>query len=74
MITVVNYGGLESDIVRRTYTIDNLPAAPELRFQGSVEIYDQDLPASSAIAGTILEIRFNVVNTGDLDTTDLHLN
>lgn len=73
-IRLVNKSGLESDIVRRTYTIDNLPPAPELRFQGSVEIYDQDdLPASSAIAGTILEIRFNVVNTGDLDATDLHL-
>ena len=73
-IRLVNKSGLESDIVRRTYTIDNLPPAPELRFQGSVEIYDRDdLPASSAIAGTILEIRFNVVNTGDLDATDLHL-
>ena len=73
-IRLVNKSGLESDIVRRTYTIDNLPPAPELTFQGSVEIYDQDdLPASSAIAGTILEIRFNVVNTGDLDATDLHL-
>ncbi|GIR66822.1 MAG: hypothetical protein CM15mP71_0480 [Candidatus Poseidoniales archaeon] len=71
---MVNKSGLESDIVRRTYTIDNLPPAPELRFQGSVEVYDRDdLPASSAIAGTILEIRFNVVNTGDLDATDLHL-
>ncbi|MEC8789230.1 MAG: CARDB domain-containing protein, partial [Candidatus Thermoplasmatota archaeon] len=73
-IRLVNKSGLESDIVRRTYTIDNLPPAPELRFQGSVEVYDRDdLPASSAIAGTILEIRFNVVNTGDLDATDLHL-
>jgi subtilisin family serine protease len=73
-IRLVNKSGLESDIVRRTYTIDNLPPAPELRFQGSVEVYDRDdLPATSTIAGTILEIRFNVVNTGDLDATDLHL-
>ena len=72
-IRLVNKSGLESDIVRRTYTIDNLPAAPELRFQGSVEIFDQELPASKTIAGTILEIHFNVVNTGDLDATDLHL-
>ena len=72
-IRVVNKSGLESDIVRRTFTIDNLPAAPELTFQGSVEVYDQDLPASKAIAGTILEVRFNVVNSGDLDATDLHL-
>ena len=50
-----------------------MPAAPELRFQGTVQIFDQDLPASKAVAGTILEIHFNVVNTGDLDATDLHL-
>ena len=72
-IRLVNKSGIESDIVRRTFTVDNMPAAPELRFQGSVQIYDQDLPASKAIAGTILEIHFNVVNTGDLDATDLHL-
>ena len=72
-IRLVNKSGVESDIVRRTFTVDNMPAAPELRFQGSVQIYDQDLPASKAIAGTILEIHFNVVNTGDLDATDLHL-
>jgi len=72
-IKLVNMSGAESDIVRRTFTIDNMPAAPELRFQGTVQIYDQDLPASKAVAGTILEIHFNVVNTGDLDATDLHL-
>ena len=72
-IRLVNKSGIESDIVRRTFTVDNMPAAPELRFQGSVQIYDQDLPASKAIAGTILEIHFSVVNTGDLDATDLHL-
>ena len=72
-IKLVNKSGIESDIVRRTFTIDNMPAAPELRFQGTVQIFDQDLPASKAVAGTILEIHFNVVNTGDLDATDLHL-
>jgi hypothetical protein len=55
-IKLVNVSGAESDVVRRTFTIDNLPAAPELRFQGSVQIYDQDLPAESAVAGTILEV------------------
>ena len=44
-IRLVNKSGVESDIVRRTFTVDNMPAAPELRFQGSVQIYDQDLPA-----------------------------
>jgi subtilisin family serine protease len=72
-IKLVNTSGAESDVVRRTFTIDNQPAAPELRFQGTVQIMDQDLPASKAVAGTILEVHFSVVNTGDLDATDLHL-
>ena len=72
-IKLVNVSGAESDIVRRTFTIDNQPAAPELRFQGTVQIMDQDLPASKAVAGTILEVHFSVVNTGDLDATDLPL-
>lgn len=72
-VKLVNTSGSESDIVRRTFTVDNQPAAPELRFHGSVQILDQDLPASKAVAGTILEIHFSVVNTGDLDATDLHL-
>tara|TARA_B100000459_G_scaffold146843_1_gene114159 strand:+ start:3548 stop:8449 length:4902 start_codon:yes stop_codon:yes gene_type:complete len=72
-IKLVNKSGIESDVVRRTFTIDNMPAAPELRFQGTVQIFDQDLPANKAVAGTILEIHFSVVNTGDLDATDLHL-
>ena len=72
-VKLVNVSGAESDIVRRTFTIDNQPAAPELRFQGVVQILDQDLPASKAVAGTILEVHFSVVNTGDEDATDLHL-
>ena len=72
-VKLVNVSGTESDLVRRTFTVDNQPAAPELRFQGSVQILDQDLPASTAVAGTILEIHFNVVNTGDKDATDLHV-
>lgn len=72
-IRLVNESGTESDITRRTFTVDNLPAAPELRFQGTVQVYDQDLPAQSAMAGTILEVHFGVVNTGDADASDLHL-
>jgi len=72
-LKLVNLSGSESDIVRRTFTIDNQPAAPELRFQGTVQILDQDLPASTAVSGTILEVHFSVVNTGDEDATDLHL-
>ena len=73
-IKMVNTSGAESDVVRRTFTIDNMPAAPELRFQGTVQIMDQDLPATKAVAGTILEVHFSVVNTGDAVATDLHLN
>ena len=72
-VKLINVSGVESELVRRTFNIDNLPAAPELRFQGSVTIMDQDLPADNAVAGTILEVHFNVVNTGDADATDLHL-
>ena len=72
-IRLVNESGAESDITRRTFTVDNLPAAPELRFQGTVQVYDQDLPAQTAIAGTILEVHFGVSNIGDADATDLHL-
>ena len=72
-LKLVNISGYESDIVRRTFTIDNQPAAPELRFQGTVQILDQDLPASTAVSGTILEVHFSVVNTGDEDATDLHV-
>ena len=71
---MVNLSGLETDVVRRTFTVDNQPAAPALKFQSSVEILDQDLlPATSAVAGTVLEIHFSVVNTGDADASDLHL-
>lgn len=73
-IKMVNLSGLETDVVRRTFTVDNQPAAPALKFQSSVEILDQDLlPATSAVAGTVLEIHFSVVNTGDADASDLHL-
>ena len=72
-VKLVNMSGQESDLVRRTFNVDNLPAAPALRFQGSVQIIDQDLPASTAVAGTILEVHFSVVNTGDDEATDLHL-
>jgi serine protease AprX len=72
-VKLVNISGVESEITRRTFTVDNMPAAPALRFQGVVEILDQDLPATTAVAGTILEVHFSVVNTGDAVATDLHL-
>ena len=68
---MVNQSGVISDDVRRTYTIDNQPAAPDFIFQGSVEIRDQDLPVYSAVAGTVLEVDFTIANVGDLDATDV---
>ena len=68
---MVNESGVISDDVRRTYTVDNQPAAPDFLFQGSVEIRDQDLPVYSAVAGTVLEVDFTIGNVGDLDANDV---
>lgn len=68
---MVNESGVKTDEVRRTYTIDNQPAAPDFMFQGSVEIMDQDLPVYSAVAGTVLEVDFTILNAGDLDANDV---
>ena len=68
---MVNESGVKTDEVRRTYTVDNQPAAPDFLFQGTVEIMDQDLPVYSAVAGTVLEIDFTVGNAGDLSANDV---
>jgi len=68
---MVNESGVMTDEVRRTYTVDNQPAAPDFLFQGSVEIMDQDLPVYSAVAGTVLEVDFTISNAGDLDANDI---
>ena len=68
---MVNESGVATDEIRRTYTVDNQPAAPDFQFQGSVEIMDQDLPVYSAVAGTVLEVDFTVINVGDLDANDV---
>ena len=70
---MVNDSGVATDTVRRTYTVDNQPAAPDFVFQGSVEIMDQGLPVYSAVAGTGLEIDFTIANVGDLDATDVYV-
>ena len=70
---MVNKSGVKTDEVRRTYTVDNQPAAPDFQFQGSVEIMDQDLPVFSAVAGTVLEVDFTVLNAGDLDANDVFI-
>ena len=68
---MVNESGVMTDDVRRTYSVDNQPAAPDFMFQGSVEIMDQALPVFSAVAGTVLEVDFTVGNAGDLDANDV---
>ena len=68
---MVNESGVMTDEIRRAYTVDNQPAAPDFIFHGSVEIMDQDLPVYSAVAGTVLEVDFTIRNTGDLDANDI---
>ena len=70
---MVNESGVVTDTVRRTYDVDNQPAAPDFVFQGSVEIMDQGLPVYSAVAGTVLEIDFTIANVGDLDANDVYV-
>ena len=43
-VKLVNLSGDESELVRRTFNVDNMPAAPALRFQGTVQIIEQDYP------------------------------
>ena len=70
---MVNDSGVATDTIRRTYTIDNQPAAPDFVFQSTVEIMDQGLPVYSAVAGTVLEVDFTIANVGDLDATDVYV-
>jgi len=68
---MVNASGVETDSVRRMYTVDNQPPAPDFMFQGSVEIMEQGLPVFSAVAGTVLEVDFTINNAGDLGADDI---
>ncbi len=70
-VRMVNKTGFESPIFSRSFTIDNVPPAPSLRFQGDVEIFDQKLPAETAYAGSLLEVKFEVYNAGDKAANDI---
>ena len=70
---MVNESGVVTDTIRRTYTVDNQPAAPDFVFQSTVEIMDQGLPVYSAVAGTVLEVDFTIANVGDLDATEVYV-
>ena len=72
-VRMVNASDLASDVLKRTYEIDNLPAAPDFAFAGSVGVYDGGLPVNSAVAGTVLEVRFGLRNIGDMDADEVYL-
>ena len=72
-LRMVNASGVASEVVKRTYEVDNLPAAPNFAFTGTVGVYDGELPVNSAVAGTVLEVRFGVRNIGDLDASEVYL-
>ena len=72
-VRMVNTSNAISDVVKRTYEVDNLPAAPNFAFSGTVAVYDGGLPVNSAIAGTVLQVRFGLRNIGDLDAGEVYL-
>ena len=72
-VRFVNTSGDMSEPIRRTYQIDNLPAAPNFAFTGTVDVLDGGVGVSSAVAGTVLQIGFEIRNTGDLDAGEVYL-
>jgi subtilisin family serine protease len=72
-VRMVNASEVASDVLKRTYEVDNLPAAPDFAFAGSVGVYDGGLPVNAAVAGTVLEVRFGLRNIGDMDANEVYL-
>ena len=72
-IRALNGSGIKSNISMRSYFVDNIPPAPDFSFTGAVEIFDSGLQVSSAMEGTVLEIRFGIRNSGDLDANDIYV-
>ena len=71
---MVNESGVKTDDIRRTIDVDNMPAAPDFVFTGVVEVLDEvGLPVQSAVAGSILTIKFSIENVGDLDADDVFI-
>ncbi|MCH1443245.1 MAG: S8 family serine peptidase, partial [Candidatus Poseidoniaceae archaeon] len=70
-IRMVNKSGLTSPIATRAFNIDNIAPAPALRFNGEIEIFDQQLPAETVYSGSLLELKFNVLNGGDKNANDI---
>lgn len=72
-VRFVNQSGSVSESFRRTYEVDNLPAAPELALTGLSNVYNEGLVATSAVAGTVLEVRFEFLNDGDASADNVGL-
>ena len=71
---MVNESNVKTDDVRRTFDVDNMPAAPDFTFSGVVQVYnDVGLPVLTAVAGSILTIDFTIENIGDLDASDVYI-
>ncbi len=71
---MVNESGVKTDDIRRTIDVDNMPAAPDFIFTGVVEVLDEvGLPVQTAVAGSILTVRFTIENVGDLDADDVYI-
>ena len=70
-VRMVNKSGLSSPLTTRTFNIDNIAPAPALRFNGDVEIFDQQLPAETVYSGSLIELKFEVFNGGDKDASDI---
>ena len=72
-VRLVNISGDTSEPIRRTYEVDNLPAAPNFAFTGTVDTYDGGVSVSRVVAGTVVQIGFEVRNIGDLDAGEVYL-
>jgi len=72
-VRFVNKTGYSPEPNRRTIKVDNQPPAPSFTFRGSVDVKDQDLKSTSAVAGSVLEVHFEVSNIGDKDAQDVHV-
>ena len=72
-VRLVNASGDTSEPIRRTYEVDNLPAAPNFAFTGTVDVLDGGVGVDRAVAGTVLQIGFEIRNIGDLDAGEVYL-
>ncbi|MBT5453826.1 MAG: S8 family serine peptidase, partial [Euryarchaeota archaeon] len=72
-IRALNASGLKSNISMRSYIVDNIPPSPDFSFTGAPVVFDDGLQVNSALEGSILEIRFEIRNSGDLDANDIYV-